>query len=248
MVCTECGAEAGPRRLGRRRRRGRRQRVAPRRRAALVAAVCISAALAAAAALAVASQPHAAQDALRQAESLAGPLADGAAGAAGAAIRAAGDAREFAEGALPPLEPRIGEEGASSAIHNATNDARAAAGLPPLARDARLDGIARGHAADMAGRGYFSHDTPGGLGPTDRAAAAGYVCEKWDGAAVWTGVGENIYMSGHAAYTGPVAAGAVDSWMDSPGHRQNILDGRYDRLGVGVAIGGGDFYAVQNFC
>ena len=247
MVCTECGAEVGRRRRDRRRWRSGRRRNGPRRRAALVAAVCASA-LVAAAALAMAVQPQAAQDALRQAESLAGPLADGAAGAAGAAAGAARDARELAEGVLPPLEPRIDDGAASSVIHNATNEARAAAGLPPLARDARLDGIARGHAEDMAERGYFMHDSPEGLDPTDRAAAAGYACEKRVGAVVWTGVGENIYMSGHAAYTVPVAAGAVDSWMDSPGHRQNILDGRYDRLGVGVAIGGGDFYAVQNFC
>ena len=142
----------------------------------------------------------------------------------------------------------MGEAAASSVIHVATNEAREAAGLPPLARDANLDGIARGHAADMASRAYFSHDSPEGLGPTDRAASAGYACEKRIGAVIWTGVAENIYMSGHAAYTEAVAAGAVDSWMDSAGHRQNILDGRYDRLGVGVVIGGGDFYAVQNFC
>ena len=141
------------------------------------------------------------------------------------------------------------EEAASSVIHVATNEARAAAGLPPLARDANLDGIARGHAADMAVRGYFSHVGPEGLGPTDRAAVAGYTCEKRTGGVVWTGVAENIYTSWpHAAYSEGVAADAVDWWMDSPGHRQNILDGRYDRLGVGVAIGGGDFYAVQNFC
>lgn len=245
MVCTECGAETG---RGPRRRRGRGRRAGPRRRAPLAAAACVSAALIAAAALAAAAPPHAAQEALRQAESLAGPLADGAGAAAGAALEAVGDAREFTEGVLPPLEPRIGEDAASSVIHNATNDARAASGLPPLARDARLDGIARGHAADMAARGYFSHDTPEGLDPTDRAAAAGYACEKRDGAVVWTGVAENIYMSGHSAYTEAAAAGSVDSWMDSPGHRQNILNDRYGRLGVGVAIGGGDFYAVQNFC
>lgn len=209
----------------------------------------MSAALVVAAALVVTTlQPPAAWDALRQAESLAGQLADGAAGAAGAALESAKSARELAGGALPPLDPRIGEAAASAVIHNATNEARAEASLRPLERDARLDGIARGHAADMAARGYFSHDTPGGLGPTDRAAAAGYTCERRDGAVVWVGVAENIYMSGHAAYTGAVAAGAVDSWMDSPGHRQNILDGGYGRLGVGVAVGGGGFYAVQNFC
>ena len=207
------------------------------------------AALVAVAALAAEpTAPPAARDALRQAESIAGPLADGAVAAAGAALEAAGNVRELAESALPALDERIDEAAASSVIHNATNEARAAEGLPPLERDARLDGIARGHAVDMAARGYFSHDAPGGLGPTDRAAAVGYTCERSVGTVVWVGVAENIYMSGHAAYTASVAAGAVDSWMDSPGHRQNILDGRYGRLGVGVAVGGGGFYAVQNFC
>ena len=255
MVCTECGAESGPRHRRRRRRgRGRRGgRPRRRRRAPLLAAALAFAVLAAIAAIVLAPLPlpPAALDAFRQIEPLAESLGDGAEAAAGAAAGAAADARERAGKVLPSLEGRrIGEAAASSAIHNATNEARAAAGLAPLDRDGRLDGIARGHAADMAARGYFAHDTPGGLDPTGRAAAAGYACEKRVGAVVWTGVAENIYTSGpHGGYTAGMAAGAVDSWMDSPGHRQNILDGRYDRLGVGVAIGaGGDFYAVQNFC
>lgn len=206
---------------------------------------------AAAAALFLAAQDGAAVDAGLPPELSADGLAGMAGRAAGAALEAAEGARTLAHTALPtPGGPRIGRDGAASLVHSLTNAERAAAGVPPLARDAALDGIAQAHADDMAARGYFSHDTPEGAGPSDRAAASGYSCKKPSGMYTWTGIGENIhYAGGSYMYTEGVAAGAVDWWMDSPGHRENILDGRYDRLGVGIAIGGGGrAYAVQNFC
>ena len=137
-----------------------------------------------------------------------------------------------------------------SGIHRATNAARRAAHCKLVVRDRLLDAVAQKHAADMAARGYYSHTTPEGLDPTGRAAAVEYNCRKRTGDVVWTGVAENIYTIGpRAAYSEGTAAGAVRSWLRSPGHRRNILDSRYSRLGVGVAIGArGAIYAVQNFC
>lgn len=245
MVCTECGRVV--RGKGRRRHPPRR-RPRRRRRAPVVAAAVIAAA--ALAALFIAAQDGAVVGAGLPPELSADGLAGMAGRAAGAALEVLEGARTLAHTSLPtPAGPDIGMDGAVSLVHRLTNDERAAAGVPPLARDAALDGIAQMHADDMAERGYFSHDTPEGAGPSDRAAASGYACAKAAGAYTRTGIGENIhYAGGSYLYTEGVAAVAVGGWMDSPGHRANILDAGYDRLGVGIAIGGGQAYAVQNFC
>jgi uncharacterized protein YkwD len=101
-----------------------------------------------------------------------------------------------------------------------TNNRRVAEGLAPLRLNAQLVAAARAHAHDMVARGYFAHVTPEGLGPTERAAAQGYVAAGC--------CGENI-AQGHDS-----AQHVVESWMDSPGHRANILNGSYQEIGVGV--------------
>lgn len=110
-----------------------------------------------------------------------------------------------------------------------------------------LDAVAQGHAADMAARGYYSHNSLRGLDPTGRARVAGYPFWKYT---IFSGIAENIWVSwSHRAHVDAAAREAVRAWMRSPGHRQNILEGRYGRLGVGVAISRhGSLYAVQNFC
>ncbi|GHC72007.1 CAP domain-containing protein [Streptomyces cinnamoneus] len=104
-----------------------------------------------------------------------------------------------------------------------TNAERCAAGLPPLAADPRLASAARMHSADMAGRDFFSHTTPEGREPWDRARAAG---------APHRATGENIACGQRTS------AEVVRGWMDSPGHRANILTPGFTHLGVGHATGG----------
>lgn len=134
-------------------------------------------------------------------------------------------------------------------IYELTNQHRLAAGLQPLMRDAKIDAIARSHSQDMADRNYFDHDTPEGWDPTDRGNAAGYPCRKDYGNHYTFGLGENIFWHSGTRYDAErLAYETVDGWMNSPGHRQNIMDSSYDRIGVGVAIGGGAVYATQNFC
>ena len=110
------------------------------------------------------------------------------------------------------------------------NIQRAAAGCGALAGDAALASVARAHSADMRDRGFFSHTNPDGLDPFARAAAAGLDARA-----------ENI------AYGQPDPASVMESWMNSPGHRANILDCSLTRLGVGMAEGAGGPWWTQLF-
>lgn len=117
------------------------------------------------------------------------------------------------------------------ALVTCTNRARAAHGLPALSADPALTRAAQGHAADMDARGYFDHTTPEGLEPWDRIRAA------LGSADPFTAMGENIAMG----YAG--ADATCDGWMNSPGHRANILSEEFTLIGTGWVDG----YAVQNF-
>ncbi|GAA3126850.1 CAP domain-containing protein [Streptomyces echinatus] len=104
-----------------------------------------------------------------------------------------------------------------------TNAERGRAGLPPLAADPLLTAAAQAHSADMVARDFYAHTSPDGGEPWDRAAAAG---------ARRRTVGENIACGQRSP--GEVVAG----WMNSPGHRANILGREFTHLGVGFAGGG----------
>ncbi|MFH8283372.1 CAP domain-containing protein [Streptomyces antibioticus] len=104
-----------------------------------------------------------------------------------------------------------------------TNRERAAAGLRPLAVDARLTTAAQAHCADMVARRFYSHTSPEGGQPWDRTAAAGSPLRT---------VGENIACGQRTA------AEVVEGWMNSPGHRANILKPAFTHIGVGFAGGG----------
>jgi uncharacterized protein YkwD len=103
---------------------------------------------------------------------------------------------------------------------------RAERSRSPLAADARLDRAAQRHARDMADRGYFSHVTPGGLSVIDRLRRSGYV---GNGAAL---VGE-VLARGRGAGSSPLAI--RDAWLASRGHRDVMLDPRFEEMGIGVA-------------
>ena len=134
-------------------------------------------------------------------------------------------------------------------VHAGINAERAKNGSSSQLRwDERLGAIARSHSEDMTRRGYFSHDTPEGLGPTDRIEKAGYNC--WKGSHY--GVAENITIELTKDSLDRMAAGAVSSWVNSPGHRANLLDRQYDRTGIGASFGKwrgyGAVYLTQVFC
>ena len=111
-------------------------------------------------------------------------------------------------------------------IGKLTNVAREKHQLGPLQWDSRLQALAKAHSRDMAEKQYFDHDNKEGDGAKERAYKAGYHC----GGPLSLGIGENIYFG-----DGPEAATA--SWMNSPGHRENMLDPLFDRVGVGIHWG-----------
>ncbi|WP_225805372.1 CAP domain-containing protein [Streptomyces sp. NK15101] len=112
------------------------------------------------------------------------------------------------------------------------NTEREKAGCGPLRAEAHLRSAAQEHADDMAARGYYEHHSPEGRDGGDRMSGAGYAWSAW---------GENIHR-------GPkTPARAMEDWMDSPGHRANILNCSFKDIGVGVTLAGNGPWWVQDF-
>ena len=136
-----------------------------------------------------------------------------------------------------------------------TNDERLLRGIPPLKHDPRISSIARAHSKNMAKLNSYEHVLYN-RNPTDRAEDAGFSCRYYfaDGSSVpYSGLSENIFeyyrVHGYVSVGGgpyepteydkdskEVARGLVGGWMDSPGHRQNILDEDSQWIGVGVYV------------
>jgi uncharacterized protein YkwD len=109
------------------------------------------------------------------------------------------------------------------------NDERAQAGCRPLAEEPHLTEAAQDYSDDMAARNFFAHTNPEGVTFDQRIKTAGY---SKPGA-------ENI-AKGQTS-----AAQVMNSWMNSEGHRANILNCSLTKLGVGVTTKG--WYWVQDF-
>ena len=113
------------------------------------------------------------------------------------------------------------------------NKERATVGCPAVRSDDKLTLAARGHSADMAARNYFQHTTPEGVEFSTRITNAGYR---------FSSAGENI-AKGYAT-----PADVMRGWMNSPGHKANILKCGYKDLGVGVAAdAAGSLLWTQDF-
>lgn len=117
----------------------------------------------------------------------------------------------------PLLASRVLELVNAARARGARCGSRAFAPAPPVRSSMTLDGVAFGHAADMAAHGYFEHEDLAGHSPADRVRASGYR-EKL--------VGENI------AYGPKTAEEVVQGWLDSPGHCENIMDPRFAEMGI----------------
>ena len=110
------------------------------------------------------------------------------------------------------------------------NEQRAAAGLGPVAENAALTRASRDYSQLMVDLKFFAHESPDGTDVVDRVTSAGYLRANEDG---WV-VGENLaWAQGYLASPRNV----VQAWMDSPGHRHNILSGDYEEIGVGIVLG-----------
>jgi uncharacterized protein YkwD len=109
------------------------------------------------------------------------------------------------------------------------NAERARHGLPRLKLNKKLSAAARRHARDMVRRDYFAHDSLGGGSFVDRIRRTGYL----RGAGTWT-VGENLAWGSHG---GAAPRAITQMWMNSPGHRANILSPAFREVGIGLALG-----------
>lgn len=114
-----------------------------------------------------------------------------------------------------------------------TNEIRSQYGLNALSWDDELAGVGREHCIDMAARDYFDHNTPEGVTPMERMHNAG----------IWrVYAGENIA----AGQIDPQSV--VEAWMESPGHRENILEPVYTSMGAACYRGGNlGIYWAQEF-
>ncbi|MEY9213313.1 CAP domain-containing protein [Thermobifida halotolerans] len=109
----------------------------------------------------------------------------------------------------------------SAQVFDLVNEERADAGCPPVHADERLTAAAQLHSEDMDRNNYISHTSLDGRSPADRADAQGY--HAWSG--------ENVAKGQRTAEQ------VMDDWMNSPGHRRNILNCGNRALGVGESNG-----------
>jgi uncharacterized protein YkwD len=129
--------------------------------------------------------------------------------------------------------PPTGNAAFEAQVVTIVNTERAKAGCAAVTTDDRLTVAARAHSADMAARDYFSHTTPEGVDFATRITNAGYR---------WSGAGENIAKGQRTPQD------VMTSWMNSAGHKANILNCGFKNLGVGVAAdAGGSLLWTQDF-
>ncbi len=118
-----------------------------------------------------------------------------------------------------------------------TNIERVKAGLLPLKENAELDISSGIKAKDMLDKQYFAHESPSGIGVADLAERTGYE---------FILIGENLALGNFKD-----DQALVQAWMDSPGHRANILNTKYKDIGVSVIKGTFEgrttWFAVQHF-
>ena len=110
---------------------------------------------------------------------------------------------------------------AENAILAAMNRERASRGLGPLRLNAQLSQAAGDRVSDMFAKRYFAHVAPDGLEPFVWATQRGYRYRI---------IGENLAL-------GFRGTAVVDGWMRSPGHRENILQKKFDEVGIAIADG-----------
>lgn len=120
---------------------------------------------------------------------------------------------------------------AEAEVLKLVNEERAKVGCSPVAANSALGKLAEDFSEAMAAEGFFDHTDPSGKTPWDRAEAAGITSLG----------GENI------ARGQTDAAAVMEAWMNSPGHKANILNCDFQTLGVGVHFGSGGPWWTQDF-
>jgi len=150
-------------------------------------------------------------------------------------------------------------------VHQRINQIRVSKGLQALEWNPELATVATKHSRDMGRRDYFSHDSPEGHDFSARYQAEGIDCRVPVGGGQFYIGGENIHKTWRAEGTRhwsdgrqeevglrsvrDVAEQAVQGWMDSPGHKENLLKPFWKTEGIGVWLrSDGAIFVTQNFC
>ncbi|MEU7555371.1 CAP domain-containing protein [Streptomyces sp. NPDC044571] len=126
--------------------------------------------------------------------------------------------------------PTEAPSGPAAEVVALVNQERAKAGCPALTVNAKLTSAALNHSKDMAAHANMSHTGSDGSDPGERITRAGYA---------WMTYGENV------AYGYSTPQQVMTGWMNSPGHRENILNCAFKEIGVGLA--GPNSYWTQDF-
>ena len=133
---------------------------------------------------------------------------------------------------LPTKYPISVQATAETKILQLMNEKRVAAGLKPLTIDNTLVQVARYKSNHMVQYGYFDHINPDGTKWTNWLQTIGYK---------YTTTGENI------AYNTYDAVELFNQWWNSPGHRANMMNASYTKVGIGVIQGNGKYMGTQTF-
>lgn len=134
--------------------------------------------------------------------------------------------------AAEPTQAAVSTQAAAEAeVLRLVNEERAKVGCSAVAASSSLTGLAEAFSAAMQEQDFFDHTDPSGASPWDRAAKLGITSLG----------GENI-ARGQAD-----PAAVMEAWMNSPGHRANILNCDFKTLGVGVQFGAGGPWWTQDF-
>ncbi|MFF1705657.1 CAP domain-containing protein [Streptomyces sp. NPDC058252] len=123
------------------------------------------------------------------------------------------------------------EAAAEAEVLKLVNQERTKVGCSPVAANSALSDLAQSFSENMDALDFFDHTDPSGLSPWDRAAKAGI-----------TNLGGENIARGQAT-----AAAVMEAWMNSPGHRANILNCDFKTLGVGAHFGSGGPWWTQDF-
>ena len=136
-------------------------------------------------------------------------------------------AAECGNGNLRPSSENLAE--VRAAVLCMINEQRSERGLVKLRANAKLRRAAERHSRNMTENDFFDHVSPSGTTPVERVKAAGYLT----GASSWA-VGENIAWGEQRLST---PREIMQSWMESPGHKANILNRGFRHVGIGVVVG-----------
>ena len=138
-----------------------------------------------------------------------------------------------------PVEESLFNANVEQLIFKLVNEERAKAGLPALEYNTVLETYARIKSQDMGDRNYFGHPDPEGQLMQSQLDADGIQYVVW---------GENLAMvGGYELDDEALAQMFLNNWMNSEGHRANILSPDFEQIGIGVYQVGNRIYATQEF-